>query len=104
MTGFTTDGVYNVRNVGRDLMLDLLGNNPFEGATIQGWGRNGTQAQEVCMTCVLTHLVILTYPINSGSSGLRAREVALLVLLEQSPSSATIATPWAMDSLLRARK
>ncbi|KAG1879882.1 hypothetical protein F4604DRAFT_1923090 [Suillus subluteus] len=43
---FPNDGVYTVRNTGRDLMLDLTGNNPAEGNQIQGFARNGTVAQQ----------------------------------------------------------
>ncbi|KAG2030295.1 hypothetical protein BDR03DRAFT_974780 [Suillus americanus] len=43
---FPNDGVYNIRNTGRDLMLDLTGNNPAEGNQIQGFARNGTVAQQ----------------------------------------------------------
>ncbi|KAG2131704.1 uncharacterized protein EDB93DRAFT_931702 [Suillus bovinus] len=43
---FPSDGVYFVRNIGRDLMLDLTGNNTTEGNQIQGYAKNGTVAQQ----------------------------------------------------------
>lgn len=43
---FPTDGVYTVRNVGRDLMLDLKNNSTADGNQIQGYARNGTVAQQ----------------------------------------------------------
>ncbi|KAG1774976.1 hypothetical protein EV702DRAFT_1120931 [Suillus placidus] len=43
---FPHDGVYTVKNLGRDLMLDLRGNNTTEGNQIQGYAKNGTVAQQ----------------------------------------------------------
>jgi hypothetical protein len=43
---FSVDGVYTVRNIGRDLMLDLRGDSTTEGNQIQGYPHNGTQAQQ----------------------------------------------------------
>ncbi|KAG1828487.1 hypothetical protein EV424DRAFT_507449 [Suillus variegatus] len=43
---FTDDGVYSIRNVGRNLMLDLTGNNTAEGTQIQGYPSNNTVAQQ----------------------------------------------------------
>ncbi|KIM77699.1 hypothetical protein PILCRDRAFT_91000 [Piloderma croceum F 1598] len=40
------DGVYTIKNVGRNLQLDLQKNNPFEGAVIWGYVANGTTAQQ----------------------------------------------------------
>lgn len=53
---FTDDGVYSIRNVGRNLMLDLTGNNTAEGTQIQGYPSNNTVAQQVSIR-VRTHLV-----------------------------------------------
>jgi hypothetical protein len=44
---FPTNGVYIIKNIGRDLMLDLKDNNTAEGTPIQGSARNGTVAQQV---------------------------------------------------------
>lgn len=35
-----------IKNIGRDLMLDLKGNNTAEGTPIQGFAGNGTMAQQ----------------------------------------------------------
>ncbi|KAG1764922.1 hypothetical protein EDD22DRAFT_881863, partial [Suillus occidentalis] len=43
---FPTDGIYTIKNVGRDLMLDLKNNSTAEGNQIQGYARNGTVAQQ----------------------------------------------------------
>ncbi|KAG2127674.1 hypothetical protein DEU56DRAFT_915646 [Suillus clintonianus] len=44
--GFPTDGLYMIRNTGRNLMLDLYNNNAVEGNPINGWTDNGNlQAQ-----------------------------------------------------------
>ncbi|KAG2074880.1 hypothetical protein BDR04DRAFT_121500 [Suillus decipiens] len=43
---FPTDGVYNIRNTGRDLMLDLQNDSTAEGNRIQGFTNNGTVAQQ----------------------------------------------------------
>lgn len=43
---FPTNGVYMIKNIGRDLMLDLKGNNTAEGTPIQGFAGNGTMAQQ----------------------------------------------------------
>ncbi|KAG1766541.1 hypothetical protein EDD22DRAFT_349868 [Suillus occidentalis] len=43
---FPTNGVYMIKNVGRDLMLGLKDNNTAEGTPIQGFVRNGTVAQQ----------------------------------------------------------
>ncbi|KAF8645762.1 hypothetical protein AX16_007629 [Volvariella volvacea WC 439] len=40
------DGVYNIRNVGRQLMLDLRENRPDESNNIIGWVENGNVAQQ----------------------------------------------------------
>lgn len=41
-----TDGVYNIRNVGRGLMLDLKDNSTAEGNQIQGYKEDYTVAQQ----------------------------------------------------------
>lgn len=46
---FPTDGVYTIKNTGRDLMLDLTSNSTAEGNQIQGYHRNDTVAQEWVM-------------------------------------------------------
>ncbi|KAG1881366.1 hypothetical protein C8R48DRAFT_829160 [Suillus tomentosus] len=43
---FTHDGVYSIRNVSRNLMLDLRGNSTVEGTQIQGYASNHTVAQQ----------------------------------------------------------
>ncbi|KAG1871847.1 hypothetical protein DFJ58DRAFT_470976 [Suillus subalutaceus] len=43
---FSTDGVYNVRNVGRDLMLDLTQSSTADGNQIQGYLNDNTAAQQ----------------------------------------------------------
>ncbi|KAG2754049.1 hypothetical protein P692DRAFT_20870162 [Suillus brevipes Sb2] len=43
---FPTDGVYTIRNIGGDLMLDLKNDSTAEGNQIQGFARNGTVAQQ----------------------------------------------------------
>ncbi|KAG1818046.1 uncharacterized protein BJ212DRAFT_1479872 [Suillus subaureus] len=43
---FPNDGVYTVRNIGRNLMLDLSGNSTTEGNQIQGYKENHTVAQQ----------------------------------------------------------
>ncbi|KAG1831546.1 hypothetical protein EV424DRAFT_155143 [Suillus variegatus] len=43
---FPSDGVYNIRNVGRNLMLDLTSDSTAEGNQIQGYAKNGTVAQQ----------------------------------------------------------
>lgn len=43
---FPTDGIYTIKNTGRDLVLDLRGNNTSEGNQIQGYAPNGTVAQQ----------------------------------------------------------
>jgi hypothetical protein len=53
---FPTNGVYMIKNIGRDLMLDLKGNNTAEGTPIQGFAGNGTMAQQVS-TGIRTHVV-----------------------------------------------
>jgi hypothetical protein len=45
-----------IKNIGRDLMLDLKGNNTAEGTPIQGFAGNGTMAQQVS-TGIRTHVV-----------------------------------------------
>ncbi|KAG1818038.1 uncharacterized protein BJ212DRAFT_121754 [Suillus subaureus] len=42
---FTKNGVYTVRNIGKDLMLDLKDDSTVEGNSIQGYTKNGTEAQ-----------------------------------------------------------
>ncbi|KAG2030288.1 hypothetical protein BDR03DRAFT_191439 [Suillus americanus] len=44
---FPTDGVYTIKNAGRDLMLDLTGSSTAKGNKIQGYASNGTVAQQV---------------------------------------------------------
>jgi hypothetical protein len=53
---FPTDGVYKIKNTGRDLMLDLKNNSTAEGNQIQGYAPNGTVAQQVAIR-VRTHFV-----------------------------------------------
>ncbi|KAG1784629.1 uncharacterized protein HD556DRAFT_1451561 [Suillus plorans] len=43
---FPSDGVYTIRNVGRNLMLDLKSDSTAEGNQIQGYAKNGTVAQQ----------------------------------------------------------
>ncbi|KAG1784628.1 uncharacterized protein HD556DRAFT_1451560 [Suillus plorans] len=43
---FPSDGVYTIRNVGRNLMLDLKSDSTAEGNQIQGFTSNGTVAQQ----------------------------------------------------------
>ncbi|KAG1871848.1 hypothetical protein DFJ58DRAFT_722600 [Suillus subalutaceus] len=43
---FSTDGVYHIRNTGRNLMLDLTGNRTTEGNQIQGYTPNDSTAQQ----------------------------------------------------------
>ncbi|KAG1764923.1 hypothetical protein EDD22DRAFT_951379 [Suillus occidentalis] len=43
---FPNDGIYTIKNLGRDLMLDLKNNSTAEGNQIQGYARNGTVAQQ----------------------------------------------------------
>ncbi|KAG2085192.1 uncharacterized protein F5147DRAFT_181649 [Suillus discolor] len=43
---FTNDGVYSIRNVGRNLMLDLTANNTTEGTPIQGYPSDNNTAQK----------------------------------------------------------
>ncbi|KAG2131730.1 uncharacterized protein EDB93DRAFT_932989 [Suillus bovinus] len=43
---FPNDGVYAIRNVGRNLMLDLTSDSTKEGNQIQGFAKNGTVAQQ----------------------------------------------------------
>ncbi|KAG1760572.1 hypothetical protein EDD22DRAFT_989648 [Suillus occidentalis] len=43
---FPFDGVYTIKNTGRDLMLDLKNNSTAEGNQIQGYLPNGTVAQQ----------------------------------------------------------
>ncbi|KAG1908885.1 uncharacterized protein F5891DRAFT_1273338 [Suillus fuscotomentosus] len=43
---FSTDGVYTIRNVGRDLLLDLRDFHTTEGNTIQVWHNNSSVAQQ----------------------------------------------------------
>ncbi|KIK42137.1 hypothetical protein CY34DRAFT_805277 [Suillus luteus UH-Slu-Lm8-n1] len=45
-SGFPNDGIYTIRNTGRDLMLDLKNNSTAEGNQIQGYPKNGTVAQQ----------------------------------------------------------
>jgi hypothetical protein len=54
---FPTNGVYMIKNIGRDLMLDLKDNNTTEGTPIQGFVRNGTVAQQVLSIRIRTHFV-----------------------------------------------
>jgi hypothetical protein len=42
-----TNGVYNIRNVGRGLMLNMKGNSTTEGNQIQGYTKDHTKAQQV---------------------------------------------------------
>jgi hypothetical protein len=51
-----TNGVYNIRNVGRGLMLNLKGNSTAEGNQIQGYTEDHTVAQQVSIR-VHTHFV-----------------------------------------------
>jgi hypothetical protein len=57
---FPTDGIYTIKNTGRDLVLDLRGNNTSEGNQIQGYAHNGTVAQQVSI-CIRTHFVTVSY-------------------------------------------
>lgn len=43
---FPSDGIYTIKNTGRDLMLDLRNNSTAEGNQIQGHPKNGTVAQQ----------------------------------------------------------
>ncbi|KAG1794201.1 uncharacterized protein HD556DRAFT_444829 [Suillus plorans] len=43
---FSTDGVYTIKNIARDLMLDLKASDTTEGNQIQGFVENGTAAQQ----------------------------------------------------------
>ncbi|KAG2754048.1 hypothetical protein P692DRAFT_20177553 [Suillus brevipes Sb2] len=43
---FPSDGIYTIKNTGRDLMLDLRNNSTTEGNQIQGYAKNGTVAQQ----------------------------------------------------------
>ncbi|KAG1727541.1 hypothetical protein EDD22DRAFT_930926 [Suillus occidentalis] len=43
---FPADGVYTIKNTGRDLVLDLKNNSTAEGNQIQGYVPNGTVAQQ----------------------------------------------------------
>lgn len=43
---FPSDGVYTIKNTGRDLVLDLKNNSTAEGNQIQGYAHNGTVAQQ----------------------------------------------------------
>jgi hypothetical protein len=53
---FPADGVYTIKNTGRDLVLDLKNNSTAEGNQIQGYVPNGTVAQQVS-TRVRTYFV-----------------------------------------------
>lgn len=57
---FSTDGVYTIKNIARDLMLDLKEGDTTEGNQIQGFVEDGTAAQQVFI-CVCTHLVTSSY-------------------------------------------
>lgn len=48
------DGIYCIKNVGRELMLDVRANEPSEGDLIQGVERNGRVSQEVCIAIIHT--------------------------------------------------
>jgi len=43
---FSTDGVYTIKNIARDLMLDLKEGDTTEGNQIQGFVEDGTAAQQ----------------------------------------------------------
>ena len=57
---FPTDGIYTIKNTGRDLMLDLRNNSTIEGNQIQGYAPNGTVAQQVSI-CIRTHFVTVSH-------------------------------------------